>query len=257
MIKPWYSRDHGQLFKDCFFIITNESSILGTSQESSEPNCHFDDDSDIGLNFYQTQTWKDVSICEPLTTEKNHEICDIIEERTRVFTDAPGRTHRDIHLIKTKSSKGTTHKAYRLPYALKDKVKAELDAMLDMGIIEPIVSSYASPLFALHKSDGQLRLITDFRALNKITEFDPYVIPRIDEILDEVSKARYISTLDLTKDFYQIPWIQKQKGSHLSFVLLVNFVTVFYLLVCKTEAVRFRGLWTRFYLVAMVTLKHM
>ena len=110
-----------------------------------------------------------------------------------------------MHLIKTKSSKGTTHKTYRLPYALNDKVKAELDAMLDMGIIEPIVSSYASHLFALHKSDVQLRLITNFRALNKITEFDPYVMPRIDEILDEVSKARYISTLDLTKGFYQIP----------------------------------------------------
>lgn len=61
------------------------------------------------------------------------------------------------------------------------------------------------PLFALHKADGQLRLITDFRALNKSTEFDPYVMPRIDEILDEVTKARYITTLDLTKGFYQIP----------------------------------------------------
>ena len=84
-------------------------------------------------------------------------------------------------------------------------MKEELDSMLAMGIIEPIVSPYASPVFALHKSDNKLRLITDLRSLNKVTEFDPYVMPRIDEILDEVTSARYITTLDLTKGFYQVP----------------------------------------------------
>ena len=55
------------------------------------------------------------------------------------------------------------------------------------------------------KPNGDIRLCTDYRELNKITEFDPYPIPRIDQILDDVCKAKFITTLDLTKGFYQVP----------------------------------------------------
>ena len=44
-----------------------------------------------------------------------------------------------------------------------------------------------------------------------MTEFDPYVMPRIDEILDDVANAKFISTLDLTKGFYQVPLDEETK----------------------------------------------
>lgn len=50
-----------------------------------------------------------------------------------------------------------------------------------------------------------MRLCVDFRALNKLTLLNNYPLPRIDEVLDKVASAKYISTLDLTKGYYQVP----------------------------------------------------
>ena len=95
-------------------------------------------------------------------------------------------------------------RAYRTPHSLREKVKAELDSMLNLEVIEPSTSAYASPIVVVPKPNGDMRVCTDYRTLNKISEFDPYPIPRIDQILDEVAGKRYISTLYLTKGFYQV-----------------------------------------------------
>jgi hypothetical protein len=55
------------------------------------------------------------------------------------------------------------------------------------------------------KKDQSLRICLDFRDLNKQTIFDPVLMPRMDEVLNKVSKARYISKLDLTKGYWQVP----------------------------------------------------
>jgi hypothetical protein len=45
----------------------------------------------------------------------------------------------------------------------------------------------------------------DFRKLSKISKFDAYPMPRIDDLLKKVSKAHCISNLDFSKGYYQIP----------------------------------------------------
>ena len=45
----------------------------------------------------------------------------------------------------------------------------------------------------------------DYRALNRVADFDAYPMPRVDAILDKVSSAKYISTIDLTWGYWQIP----------------------------------------------------
>ena len=41
----------------------------------------------------------------------------------------------------------------------------------------------------------------DYRKLNKVTTPDPYPIPRVDDLLDGLGQAQYISKLDLTKGY--------------------------------------------------------
>ena len=45
----------------------------------------------------------------------------------------------------------------------------------------------------------------DFRAINGITQPDPYQMPLTEEILETLAAARFISKIDLNKGFYQIP----------------------------------------------------
>ena len=52
----------------------------------------------------------------------------------------------------------------------------------------------------------------DYRKLNAETEIDAYPMPRIDDILDQIGQAKYLSTLDLARGYWQVP--VAKEGQH-------------------------------------------
>lgn len=77
--------------------------------------------------------------------------------------------------------------------------------MLELGVIEPSCSEWCSPVVIIFKKDGSLRICIDFRKLNAISEFDAYPMPRIEDLLEKIGAAQYITTLDLCKGYWQVP----------------------------------------------------
>ena len=77
--------------------------------------------------------------------------------------------------------------------------------MEESGIIEPSASEWSSPIVMVKKKDGSLRMCIDYRRLNAMTEVEAYPMPRVDELIDLLGKARFISTLDLMKGYWQMP----------------------------------------------------
>ena len=55
------------------------------------------------------------------------------------------------------------------------------------------------------KPDQSYRMCTDFRKLNSVTKTDTFPIPRIDNCIDKIGKAKYVTKIDLLKGFYQVP----------------------------------------------------
>lgn len=72
--------------------------------------------------------------------------------------------------------------------------------MLELGVIEESSSSWASPIVLVPKPDTTTRFCNDFWKLNKISLFDAYPMPKVDELLETLGPAQFISTLDLTKE---------------------------------------------------------
>ena len=61
------------------------------------------------------------------------------------------------------------------------------------------------------KMEG-VRMCIDFRKVNLVTQDDPFPLPRIEELIENLSIAKYITTLDLTKGYYQVPLDESSKA---------------------------------------------
>ena len=100
---------------------------------------------------------------------------------------------------------------YRVPEARQAAIRADTEKMLTAGVIEESHSEWSSPIVMVSKPDGSLRFCNDFRKVNEISKFDAYPMPRVDELLEKIGNARYITTLDLTKGYWQIPLTPRAK----------------------------------------------
>ncbi|CAM4702344.1 unnamed protein product, partial [Lepidochelys kempii] len=83
--------------------------------------------------------------------------------------------------------------------------------MLQMGVIRPSGSAWASPVVLVPKPDREIRFCMDYHKLNAVTCPDTYPMPRTDELLEKLGRAQFISTLDLTKGFWQVPLDESTK----------------------------------------------
>lgn len=114
------------------------------------------------------------------------------------------------HKIPTTNDIPINVKQNRQPPHLRGEIQEPIDEMIENDIVEESESPYNSPLLVVPKKPGpngekRWRLVIDFRALNEKTIASAYPLPNITEILDQLGKCKYFSTLDLTSGFHQVP----------------------------------------------------
>lgn len=101
-------------------------------------------------------------------------------------------------------------KNYRIPQVHKEEISRQLGKLIKDDIVEPSTSEYNSPILLVPKKplpgkqEKRWRLVIDYRAINKKLMADKFPLPRIDDILDQLGRAKYFSCLDLTSGFHQI-----------------------------------------------------
>ena len=71
------------------------------------------------------------------------------------------------------------------------ELKKQIQALLDKDFIWPSVSPWGAPVLFVKKKDGSLRLCIDYRELNKVTIKNKYLLPRIDDLFDQLQGAAY------------------------------------------------------------------
>ena len=101
-------------------------------------------------------------------------------------------------------AKPTFRPLYRLSPSEHDEVRKQITDLLDKGWIQPSSSPFGAPILFVQKKDGSLRMCVDYRALNKQTIKNRYALPRIDDLVDQLSGARYFTSLDLAQGYHQI-----------------------------------------------------
>ena len=130
---------------------------------------------------------------------------EVVKQNSDVLNSVPGKTEVLRLSINTGSAEPVRSHPYRIPPKWKEEVKGQIDKLLELGIIRPSTSPWSSSVVTVKKKDGGVRICVDYRAVNQVTLPDPYLMPLIEEILDNLASAKFISKIDLTKGFHQIP----------------------------------------------------
>jgi len=83
--------------------------------------------------------------------------------------------------------------------------RREIQYMVELGILRPSKSEWASPLHVAPKADGGWRPCGDFRHLNSVTVPDRYPLPHVQDFVTTLHGAKVFSKIDLVRAFHQIP----------------------------------------------------
>ena len=97
-------------------------------------------------------------------------------------------------------------KPFGIPKAYENLTKEECKRFSQDGIwTHTLDSVWAAPSFIVPKKTGDVRVVTDFRELNKWIIRKPYPIPKILDILQKMERFKYATAVDLRKGYYHIP----------------------------------------------------
>lgn len=82
---------------------------------------------------------------------------------------------------------------------------AEVDYLLKHTLAKPSCSRWSSPCLLVLKRDGTATFCMDYWKVNAFTVPDCFPLPNMEDCVDNLGSARYVSKLDLLRGYWQVP----------------------------------------------------
>ena len=159
----------------------------------------------------QTETVEDVIFPPTVPLDARPGGQAVLQKHADMLTDLPGDVDLLDHHVRLTQDIVVNVRQYPMPFESEAVVRQEVEKMLRLGVIEPSVSPFASPIVLVRKKDGSTRFCIDFRALNKVTRFDAEPIPDVEVLFTKLKGKTIFSKLDLAKGYWQIPMAPEDK----------------------------------------------
>jgi len=149
-----------------------------------------------------------------LNSEEKSSLLSICNEYSNLFFlegDHITATSAITHEIRTSEAVcPINEKPYRLPQRHRQEITEQMDTLEREGVIAPSDSPWNAPLLVVPKKPDvhgkvNYRVCVDFRRLNQVTIGDAFPLPNITDILDQLGKSKYYTTLDLAQGYHQVP----------------------------------------------------
>ena len=210
MLKPYYDRETTEEHKVQAVVATNNQLQLPENSISEGIK-----NEDLVVSEVKLQNSDVLKILNEklkhLLPDQQKELEQLIHSHKGIFQDTPQRTHIAEHDVDVGDSAPIKQHPYRMSPIKTKIMQKEINYMLDHNIIEPSNSNWSSPCLLVPKKDGSHRFCTDYRKVNSVTKTDTFPIPRIEDCIDRIGKAKFVSKFDMLKGYYQIPLTQRAK----------------------------------------------
>ncbi|GKC18636.1 putative reverse transcriptase domain-containing protein [Tanacetum coccineum] len=145
---------------------------------------------------------------EDKSKKKRLEDVSIVQDFPKVFLeDLPGlpqtrQVEFQIDLIPGAAS--VARAPYRLAPSEMKVLSEQLKELSDKGFIRPSSSPWGAPVLFVKKKDGSFRMYIDYQELNKLTVKNRYLLPRIDDLFDQLQGSSVYSKIDLRSGYHQL-----------------------------------------------------
>ena len=129
-------------------------------------------------------------------------VCDYPNVFPEDFLGLPPHREIEFAIDVVPSATPTSITPYRMaPVELKE-LKFQLQELLKKRFIRPSVSPWGAPVLFVKKKDSTLRLCINYRQLNKMTMKNKYLLPRIDDLFNQLKGAGVFSKIDLRSRYH-------------------------------------------------------
>lgn len=140
-----------------------------------------------------------------LTPDEENQLTALINKYYPQMVTKYGCTTLVEHRIDTGDALPIKQRYYPVSPNVQQHIDQELDEVLKHDIIEPSSSGWSSPIVLVRKPDNTFRFCVDYRRLSSVPKKDAYPIPYVNQILNQLRDARYLSSIDLKSAYWQIP----------------------------------------------------
>ncbi|GBN03486.1 Gag-Pol polyprotein [Araneus ventricosus] len=193
LLKPYHQRPEkiNLLISERKETPEAESDKLGIPFPTADPNVY---------DF--EELIRDSAIEERLSFSEIEELRKLLGRHQKVFSNEPGKTHLVEHDIELISNNPIRSKPYRTSQRQTEILKAEIKRMLFLKIIEIGQSDYTSPMILVEAVGREPRPCIDYRRLNSSIRNQYFPLPNIEERVERVSAAKFITVIDLAKGYW-------------------------------------------------------
>ncbi|GKD34969.1 putative reverse transcriptase domain-containing protein [Tanacetum coccineum] len=147
-------------------------------------------------------------VMEKKSDERRLEDIPVVREFPEVFPeDLPGlppvrQVEFQIDLIP--GAAPLARAPYRLAPSKMQELFDQLQELADRGFIRPSTLPWGALVLFVRKKDRSFRMCIDYRDLNKLTVKNRYLLPRIDDLFDQLQGLSTYSKIDLRSGYHQL-----------------------------------------------------
>ncbi|XP_048035833.1 uncharacterized protein LOC125261281 [Megalobrama amblycephala] len=211
MLKAYHTRDDRESPKekedDCVrpVGVACDKSSFADDQDNAEGLLELDTPL-LSARLSNSETLANLSsFLAHLNTDQRDDIIKLLSNFSSILGDTPTLTNVLQHDINVGEAQPIKQHPYRVNFIKRAAMKKETQYLLEKGLASPSLSAWSSPCLLVQKSDGTARFCTDYRRVNAVTVPDCFPMPRIEDCVDSVGSAKFVSKLDLLKGYWQVP----------------------------------------------------